>query len=46
MTEGLEGMLYLDEQQAIPVCYCSRCGGARYAPGLRCIRCEEAGYDT
>ena len=46
MTEGLEGMLYLDEQQAIPACYCSRCGGARYAPGLRCIRCEEAGDDT
>ena len=41
MAQGIEEMLYLDEQRAIPVCYCSRCGGAKYAPGLRCIRCEE-----
>ena len=41
MTEGIEGMLFLDEQQALPVCWCSRCGGAVFAPSLRCIRCEE-----
>ena len=46
MTQGIEGMLYLDEQQAIPVCYCGRCGGAKYGPSLRCIRCEEVGDDT
>ena len=46
MTEGIMGMLFLDEQQACPACYCSRCGGARFWPSLRCIRCEEDGDDT
>ena len=46
MNREVEKMLYFDPQQEIPVCYCSRCGGARFAPSLRCIRCEEDGYDT
>ena len=46
MTEGIEYWLRPDPQQAIPACYCSRCVGARFAPGLRCIRCEEDGYDS
>ena len=46
MTEGIQGMLFLDEQQAVPVCYCSRCGGAKYGMGHWCIRCEVDGYDT
>lgn len=46
MTEGIQMTLFWDEQQEIPAGYCSRCGGALYAPGLHCIRCEEGGYDT
>ena len=46
MTEGIGRVLFLDEQQAIPVCYCSRCGGARFGPSLTCIRCEEDADDT
>ena len=44
MKQGIEEQMYFDPQQEIPVCCCSRCGGARYAPGLGCIRCEEE-YD-
>ena len=46
MTEGIAQMLFLDEQQAIPACWCSRCGGAKYWPSLRCIRCEVENDDT
>ena len=46
MTQGIDGMLFLDEQSAVPACYCKRCGGAVYAPSLRCIRCEEDGDDA
>ena len=46
MKQGIEKMLYFDPQQEIPVCRCSRCGGARYAPSLICIRCEEEADDT
>ena len=37
-TEILQ-ILFTDLQDQIPACYCRRCGGARYAPGLTCIRC-------
>ena len=46
MTEGIAGMLFLDEQQTAPACYCSRCGGAKFWPSLRCIRCEVEADDT
>ena len=46
MTEGIMGMLFLDEQQTAPACYCSRCGGAKFWPSLRCIRCEVEDNDT
>ena len=45
MTEGIEKVLYFDPQLAAFVC-CSRCGGARYAPGYGCIRCQRDGHDT
>ena len=45
MTTGIEKILYFDPQQA--VCRsCGRCGGAVYAPGYHCIRCQRDGYDT
>ena len=37
----IEQILFVDEQAAVPACYCSRCGGARFAPSLVCIRCER-----
>ena len=46
MKQGIEKMLYWDPQQEVPACYCRRCGGARYAPSLWCIRCEEEADDT
>ena len=46
MTDGIMGMLFWDEQQEIPACYCSRCGGARFWPSLQCIRCGEDADDT
>ena len=46
MNQGIEKTMYFDPQQEIPVCWCSRCGGARFAPSLRCIRCEEEADDT
>ena len=43
MTDILEQVLFADPQAQVPVCYCSCCGGARYAPSLICIRCERRG---
>lgn len=37
----IEQVLFSDLQAQIPACYCLRCGGARYAPSLVCIRCER-----
>lgn len=34
-------MLFVDPQDQKPACVCPRCGGARYAPSLICIRCER-----
>ena len=45
MTDGIITAFLWDAQQEIPACYCSRCGGARYAPGFTCIRCQEECYD-
>ena len=42
MTDILEQILFIDPQDQVPACYCSRCGGARYAPSLICIRCERS----
>ena len=39
----IEQVLYIDRQQEAPGDFCRRCGGARYLPGLRCIRCEGRG---
>ena len=46
MIERIIGTLFLDEQQEIPAGYCTGCGGALYAPSLRCSRCEEDCDDT
>ncbi len=43
MTEMIEGVLYRDPQSVAPACCCRRCGGERYAPGRRCLRCERRG---
>ena len=37
----IEPTLYIDLQAQIPASYCPRCGGARYAPSLICLRCER-----
>ena len=39
----IRDMLFLDPQDQKPAAYCPRCGGARYAPSLICIRCERDG---
>lgn len=41
MILQIEPMLYPDPQAAIPACFCSVCGGERYAPSLVCLRCER-----
>lgn len=38
---GIEPMLYPDEQAAVPGCFCPRCLGECYLPGLYCLRCER-----
>ena len=43
MMDILEQILFVDPQDQIPACYCGRCGGARYAPSMVCIRCERRG---
>ena len=40
MDREMESNLYLDEQALPPADYCPVCGGERYRPSLRCIRCE------
>ena len=45
MDLRIEPMLYIDPQAAVPDGYCPRCGGALYAPGRICLRCERAGND-
>ena len=41
--EQIEPTLYIDPQTEKPACFCRRCGGERYAPGLVCLRCERRG---
>ena len=43
MTQQIEPTLYSDPQDTPIACFCPRCGGARYAPSLACIRCERDG---
>ena len=43
MMDILEQILFTDPQDQVPVCYCTLCGGARFAPSLVCIRCERRG---
>ena len=43
MMDIWEQTLFTDPQDQVPACYCDRCGGARYAPSLICIRCERSG---
>ena len=43
MTDILEQILFTDPQDQVPACYCTLCGGARFAPSLICIRCERRG---
>ncbi len=38
-----ESHLYTDPQAQVPAEYCSRCGGAIYAPGGLCLRCGRDG---
>ena len=37
----IEPMLYTDIQSEVPKSLCPVCGGARYAPGEHCLRCER-----
>ena len=41
MLPKIESTLFTDPQDAPIACFCPVCGGARYAPGLVCIRCER-----
>lgn len=41
MTNEIAGTLFWDVQAEKPACFCSRCGGERYAPSLICSRCER-----
>ena len=43
MMDILEQILFTDPQDQVPACYCTLCGGARFAPSLICIRCERRG---
>ena len=43
MMDILEQILFTDPQDQVPACYCTLCGGARFAPSLICIRCERSG---
>ena len=36
--------LFYDPQAVPAEDYCRRCGCERYAPGLRCLRCERRAY--
>ena len=40
MTREIQSVLYVDEQDLPPGDHCPVCGGERYRPGLRCLRCE------
>lgn len=40
MNREIEPTLYVDEQAQEPGAFCPVCGGERYRPSLRCIRCE------
>lgn len=40
MNREIESNLYVDLQALPAADFCPRCGGERYLPGLRCIRCE------
>lgn len=40
MNRNIESTLYIDVQALPPGDFCPVCGGERYLPGLRCIRCE------
>ena len=46
MRQTLEPTLYTDPQTALIAAFCPVCGGALYAPSLRCIRCERRNHDT
>lgn len=41
MTTGIQPTLYLDPQAQKPASFCPVCGGERYAPSERCLRCER-----
>ena len=40
MNRSLDPNLYVDLQTLPPGDFCPVCGGERYRPGLRCLRCE------
>lgn len=42
MIPLIEPTLFIDPQAEVPASYCPVCGGARYAPGEHCIRCERS----
>ncbi len=41
MIPQIQPTLFWDPQAQVPASLCPRCGGARYAPGEHCIRCER-----
>jgi hypothetical protein len=41
LIQKIEPMLYTDIQSEVPKSLCPVCGGARYAPGEHCLRCER-----
>ena len=41
MAAIIEPTLYIDPQSLPPASFCPRCGGERYAPSERCLRCER-----
>lgn len=42
MIPLIEPTLFIDPQREIPASICHICGGARYAPGEHCLRCERS----
>ena len=41
MIDFMESVLYMDPQAEKHADFCPVCGGERYAPGRRCLRCER-----
>ena len=44
MAITIEKTLFIDPQAQIPADFCPDCGAERYAPSLRCSRCERRSF--